>query len=537
MANNFKPVLDRNMWIGIQPAPLSHAAGACLCSDLRNDFFRNPNYYFLQAATILYRFNIITKGWQQLPTPGTQTVGAGTAMVYAPSRFLVGNISAGATTTSIPTSTSLSTTPWLNQFASMGGTGTYGWKIRIIGFAAGKTEERFIVGNTATATPTLLLDSPLSFTPAANDRYEIVAGRIMFLGPGALAAATWRAMDVTTNAVSALTNTNLAATIGTDSALLTLDEQYVPYNHFPGEGFIKGTYQYTRNIFPLCALTATASAAASLTGQASGGDTDVVSNEYRNFQIRIVEDTGTPAAVGQRRIISSHTAGPSPVYSIGGGNWTTQPSSSAKYVIEYPNLLLARTAANTTTYTYNYGPDTVNNGTNSIATNAWSTTYLAAGPSANGAGNLWMPSFSIQPDDQNNARHSFCYFIRGGNVSTIDLLDIAGGTTGSWATSITYDNPTAFTTGNCGTPAVTSNEGRYFYLNVYTQNALNQIFRFDVKNRTFVPYTPTDWIQTAAAALGNRFVSYVGFDGTTKNDALALMVCASNIQQEIIVQA
>lgn len=536
MANNFKPVLDRNMWILTQPAPSVHGNGSCMCSDLRNDFFRNPNYYFLQGVAALFRFNIITKSWQSLASPGLASVASGNAIVYAPSRFLNGTISAGATTTSIPTSTSLATTPWLNQFANMGGTGTYGWKIRIIGRVVGKTEERYIVGNTATATPTFLLDSPLTFTPSNNDQYEILAGRVIMLSAGALAATSWRALDVTSGAYANLSNTNLAASIGTDSALLALDEQYVPYNHNPGEGFIKGSYQYTRNIFPLFALTATGSGLATLTGQASGGDSAVALNEYRNFQIRIVEDTGTPAAVGQRRIISSHTAGPSPVYTIGGGNWTTQPSSSAKYVIEYPNLIVARTAGNTTTYTYNYGPDTVNNGTASILTNAWSATYIGTAPAGNAAGNLWMPSFSIQPDTQDNARHSFCYFIRGGAVSSIDLLDIAGGTAGSWSGAITYDTPTAFTTGNSGTPGVASNEGRFFYINSYVQNALNQIFRFDVKNRTFTPYTPTDWIQTAAAAIGNRFVSYVGFDGTTKRDVLSLMVCASNIQQEIIVQ-
>lgn len=535
MANNFKPVLDRNMWIGTQPAPLSHAAGACLCSDLRNDFFRNPNYYFLQAATVLYRFNIMTKGWQQLTSPASQAMAAGASIVYAPSRFLTGTITTGASTTSIPTSTSLATTPWLNQFASMGGQGLYGWKIRIIGLASGKTEERYIIGNTATATPTFLLDSPLTFTPANNDQYEIMAGRVMILGAGALAAATWRAMDVTSTAYSGLSNTNLAATIGTDSALVALDEQYVPYNHNPGEGFVKGTYQYTRNIFPLFALTATASGASTITGQASGGDLGVLANEYRNFQIRIVEDTVTPGANGQRRIIASHTAGPSPVYTLGTA-WTTQPSSSAKFVIEYPNLILCRTGAQTTTYTYNYGPVTISNGTNSIAANAWSTTYFAAGPAANNVGNLWMPCFPIQPETQKNSRHSYLYFIRGGNVSTIDLLDIANTITGTFTGAITYDNPTNFSTGNCGSPGVVSNQGKFFYLNNYTQNALNQIFRFDVQNRVFVPYTPTDWIQTGAAAVGNRLVSYVGFDGVNKNDVLSLMVCASNIMQEIIVQ-
>ena len=78
-----------------------------------------------------------------------------------------------------------------------------------------------------------------------------------------------------------------------------------------------------------------------------------------------MQDTTTPAAVGQRRIIASHTAGASPVYTLGTA-WTTQPSSSAKYVIELPNLILVRSSATTSVYTYNYTDATINNGTNSI---------------------------------------------------------------------------------------------------------------------------------------------------------------------------
>lgn len=38
------------------------------------------------------------------------------------------------------------------------------------------------------------------------------------------------------------------------------------------------------------------------------GDSLILANEYRNFQIRIVQDLTNPTAVGQRRIIASHTA-------------------------------------------------------------------------------------------------------------------------------------------------------------------------------------------------------------------------------------
>lgn len=48
--------------------------------------------------------------------------------------------------------------------------------------------------------------------------------------------------------------------------------------------------------------------AGSGTHSAFAGDSLVQANEYRNFQIRIVQDLVNPTAVGQRRVIASHTA-------------------------------------------------------------------------------------------------------------------------------------------------------------------------------------------------------------------------------------
>lgn len=71
----------------------------------------------------------------------------------------------------------------------------------------------------------------------------------------------------------------------------------------------------------------------SLTGQASGGDATVLANQYRNYQIRIVEDTAIPTAVNQIRRIGWHSAGASPKYMLTAA-WTVTPSATCKYVIE-----------------------------------------------------------------------------------------------------------------------------------------------------------------------------------------------------------
>ena len=430
MANTFKKVIDQLVWRQVNPSPNAHTAAASMASDLRSTLLRNPFAYNLISNTVLNRFNIITKAWQPMASPALAgTFGAGSSSAFAPSFGLVGTIAAGATTTSVVISTAFPTAVGVNMLANRGGSGDKGFKLRIIDTTAGKTEERWIVGNTAGTTPTITVDAAFTFTPASGARYEILAGRLFMLGAGTTAANIWRSFEVAANTLSAgLSTTNLPATIATDSAIAVLDEQYTPYDMAPGEGLVKGSFLYDTGVN---ALAATASGASTLTGQATGGDAVVAANEYRNFQIRIVQDTTTPGAVGQRRIIASHTAGASPVYTLGAA-WTTQPSSSAKYVIELPNLLLLRSSATTTVYAWNYTDASINNGTTTVASNAWSTTYFGAAPAANGAGGLWAPSFGIQPDVARNARHSFCYFFRGGATTTLDLLDIAGGTTGTW---------------------------------------------------------------------------------------------------------
>jgi hypothetical protein len=537
MSNNFKKIIDRQLWVQVAPAPTAHQGGTCITSDLRNDISRNPFIYYLLTGSILHKYNVIQKGWGLCVNPSLNSVNAGSACVFVPSLGLNGSIGAGCSTTKIITTTAINPVGF-NMLANRGGSGDYGFKIRIIGNSAGgsgKVEERWIIGNTVGSTPTLLLDSALTFTPANGDTYEILGGRVLMLGAGAIGANTWKSFEVSTNNVVGLSQTNLPATIATDSSLIALDEQYVPYNHLPGEGFIKGASKYD-GVTKGC-LLATASAAGTITGQAAAGDFSVLANEYRNFQIRIVEDTAIPTAVNQRRIIASHTAGASPVYTLG-TNWTVTPSANAKFVIENPNLILLWSSTTSTTYTYNYGPVTINNGTNSIASNAWHTSYFGTRGGAVGAGCTSFISSGIQPDSDRNSKHSFIYSFRGGNSAILETLDISAAISGAWVSSVTYDGNgmIAFNTGTVGENALADQEGRFGYINAYVASAVSQIFRFDVKNRVLSPVTPTDWIQTGAAAVGNRITSITAIDGTDKYSVIFLQAHFSTVCQEMIVQ-
>lgn len=538
MANDFKKGIDRMMWAMVAPTPNAHAAGQGMASDLRNDLSRNPFAYQLISTAVLNRYNFITKGWQLAANPGLGgAFGAGAGCVFAPSFSLTGSIGTGNTTTKIVTTTAM-TAVANNMFANRGGSGEYGYRVRIIGNRSGGSgliEERWIVGNTAGTTPTLLLDSPLSFTPNTGDTYEILGGRVFMFSAGALAATIFRSFEIATNTLASLTNTNLPATIATEFSAVALDELYVPYNRKPSEGFVVGTGTYdTLGIAKNC-LVATATAAGTITGQASGGDSGVLANEYRNFQIRIVEDTANPTAVNQRRIIASHTAGASPVYTLG-SNWTVTPSSTAKFVIEYPNQILLWSSGTAVTYTYNYSSATQNNGTNSITAGSWSTTYFGNRGGNMGAGCTSFASFGIIPDADKNARHSNIFSFRGGNAVTLDVLDIAGGTTGSWTNAAAYDgNVNNITTGTCGKYAPASEEGRFGYLNIYVNGAVNQLYRFDVKNRVLQAFTPTDWQQAGTAAAGDRIATIAAIDGNDKYTIVLLISHLSTISQECLV--
>ncbi len=146
-----------------------------------------------------------------------------------------------------------------------------------------KTEERWIVGNTSGTTPTISLNTPLSFTPVTGDTYEILSGSLYMLGAGTTASGTWKSMEVAANALTTKSSTNLPATIGTDHSSVALDERYVPYDALPGEGLVTGAGTYSGGA--LKCLVATAAAAGTITGQAAAGDASVLANEYTNSRL------------------------------------------------------------------------------------------------------------------------------------------------------------------------------------------------------------------------------------------------------------
>jgi len=519
-----KDLLDLPMWRPTAIAPTATSAGTAICGDLRGSDTRGVNLYYLATNALLYKYNFFNNEWITLASPAiTNALGAGSDMVHVPHIGPQGTLSAGCSTTSLVLNTSLPAAVGVNQLANRGD-GT-GYKIRVIGKSSGgsgKTEETYITSNTGGSTPTLTVSPALSFTPASTDGYEILSGKLYILGTGAIGSGTFRSYDIATNSYATLAQANLPTTISTDSHMVSTSEVYNPASKKCGEGIITGAGTYNGGTYGC--LTATAAAAGTLTGQSSGGDFVVFTNEYRNFQIRIVEDASTPTAVGQRRRIASHTgSGVAPVYTLA-SNWTVTPSATCKYVLEYngDNILLFTTGNGNT---YNY----------SIAGNAWdvSTTWAVRGANM-GAGCCGHFAFGAERDPTGNNRHSFLHNIRGGNVNTIDVFDIAGASTGSWSLDIVYGNKglTAFSTGTCGVASPNSQGGKYYYMNL---NGTQRNIRYDMVNRRIEPYGYLEFPQ-GTAVVGRRVALPTFYDGTTVIPFLTLQrASAAEMFQVMIV--
>jgi hypothetical protein len=394
-------------------------AGSVFISDLRASRYANRNFWFFVAATILYQHNTQTNDHLQLNSPGlTGVFGVGAGGVFTPSLGPNGTIAAGATTTTFTLTTVLP--------ASVGANQLKGLRVRIIdNVTTGFTGEGTVLGNTAGTTPLITLETPLTFTPATGARYEFLSGRVYLLSSGLLAAGSWKYYDVATNSYSGnLSIVNLPATVSIDSSLVALDALHTPTTTGVSNGSnIASCNGEVGGFFGN--ITATGVSATSITGTVAGIDAALAANEFRNFQIRIIQDTTAPTAVGQRRRITSHTGGASPVYTVPA--WTVNPSANAVFVIENNDDILLWSSAVTTTFCYKPSLDT------------WDTTSYAVRPTAMAAGCLSFQGFGGKYDTTKNNKYSNVWSFPGGN-SLLYALDIAGGTTGLWSASIPYDN-------------------------------------------------------------------------------------------------
>ena len=515
---DFKAGLDLPYWRPLSNSPAAVTTGSCLCTDLRNIEDRIPIVWYLNSVSSFNAYYVKNDAWVTLTSPAlTPALNSGGFAIFSPSAGPRGTITTGATTTSVVLSTALPASVGVNQLANRGD--GQGYKLRIVdngSGGSGKIAEVYITGNTSGTTPAIYWIGAIGFTPVTGSAYEFLSGRVFLLTSGVLAAGSLKSYDLATNSYSAsLSITNLPATMTTGSAPVMLDEQYTPFvGSDPGLGF-------------LGQCTATGSSATSLTGTTAGGDAAVLANEYRNFQIRIVQDTVNVTAAGQRRVITSHTAGANPVYTV--PTWTVTPSSSAQYVIENANWLFLWTTASTTTYAYNPTQTAITGGGSGaagLATNTWSSTLFAALSNATGAGPGAWQAFGMTLDVNKNVRYSYINVMVGGASATFNQYDIAGAANGS-CSALTYGGsaPT-FTTGSWAAyeSAGVSN-GRYAYIN---QSGLTSCYRFDSLNHLLEPWGWLPYPQGGSLE-GCKGAVYQFFD-TTTSVGVMLMQRQSNLE-------
>lgn len=509
-----KGMIDLPEWRPLSPSQTATIAGHTLCTDLRNGQGGDPYIYKLTGLNTLELYNPFNDEWF---TPLAFTtlggaVAAGSCAVFVPtsgpSGTATGLGTASVTLATLPNSA----TVLANAFANRGD--GVGYKIRIIDSGtggSGKINERFIVANSAGTTPVVVFDVALDWAPVTGAKYELLSGSVYLLQSGTTAAGFFKKYDVATNTISGnLSVTNLSATIGVESLFIAMDEQYVPYNGLEGDGMIEGsvTYDTASSSGIKHAIQATAAAAGTITGSVL--PSALATNEYRNFQIRIVQDTTNVTAVGQRRKIASHTSGAAAVFTLV-SNWTVTPSATAEFVIEMCNDLLLWTNSATVTYSYAAGGFAADAGWSTAAISAGATQYANPG-TAMGAGCVGAMAFSIAPDTNRYARHSYIYRFRGAATVTLERFDIANGANGTWSTVVpSFPLSALLSTGTSYAHDTAGNLGKYFYVN---PNGAQRFFRFDMLNATLEPWC---FMRTlgSTAIVGNKMCITSFNDGAT----------------------
>jgi hypothetical protein len=442
-------------WEPLQSALSATTNGSCMA--IANHIKQKALYINSNTAAWLYTPE--EDGFVPLASPALpSSFGAGVAVV-------AGNWSIGSSTglqglTATAGSVSTITT---NQTLAQD---LRGWGVHILaGPNAGVTLT--IRSNTRGANSILTVDTQgVAFS--ASTVYRLCTPVYYVIGAGTLASGSFKKYDWATNTWTTLVQTNLPATISTDSQLVStpswIGSDYV--------AFATGT--------------ATAGGASTLTNSAKAWAT----NQWANYQVRIVSGTGA----GQIRTIASNTG----TVLTTSTAWTTQPSTDSVYNIEGNDDFI-----------YYMGSGVVGLVRYSIASNTWTTLSPAVargGAPSTGMSANWVWGSSETDWTAENAiiNGSRIYSFRGGASANLDYYDIAANT---WVNAITYaPSAETFTTGS-----------KYAYYGnfIYIQkDATLRWYRFNVVTGEMDGWTTINNV-SGAALTGNTAYIYLYKDGST----------------------
>jgi hypothetical protein len=451
--NGNRKILDLKRWEKCTDAPGATGAAHFIVSSRH---YRQQQL-LVQANNTAYMYNPSEDGWVLLPSPGLAgTFGAGACGVA--SATSTGTTVGASTLTATGGTTSTITT---NQTLARD---LRGYSIHIAsGPNAGLTLP--IISNTIGANGVITVATQASAF-SASTTYRLLTPVFYVLGAGALAAGIFRKYDLATNTWTTLAQTNLPATISTDSRLLStpswLDTQYVAFSNGTTSSATGTTLVDTTKSWTV--------------------------NGYANFQVRIVSGTGA----GQVRSITSNTATTLTV-----PTWTITPDATSVYQIEGNDDYLYYMGSNVTTL-YRY----------SISANTWTTltpTVARAGIPTTGMSGHWVwactePEWTNQNTGLNG---KYIYSFRGGATASLDRYDI---TQNTWSV-VTYSP--AVETFTTGTKYAYIGDALYIH-----KDATGRWFRYDFP-RSFMDGWTTQVYPGGAAILGDTAFDVTYHDGAT----------------------
>ena len=450
--NGNRKILDLKRWEFCTPTPVASAAGSFIISSKHH----NQQQLFIQSATVHYLYNPQEDGWVQIPSgalAGTFGAGAcGTATSVGPSGTCT-NVS--GSTVAIQTNLTLARD-------------LRGYKIHITG-GSGAGQVGTITSNTIGANAIISV-STLSTAVDNTSTYRLLTPRFYVICAGTLAANIFKYYDYALNTWTAVTQTNLPATISTDSKLISTPS-------FLGSDFVS-----------FATGTATAGASTTLTNNTKTWTT----NQWSNYQVRITAGTGA----GQVRTISSNTGTVLTVSSA----WTINPSTDSQYSIEGNDDFL-----------YYMGSNAVTMMRYSISANTWTTlspsSARAAAPGAGMSGHwIYGVTDSTWSNESDIKNGRYLYSFRGTAGAVLDRYDIALNT---WVSSLSYAPSTeTFTTGT-----------KYNYDGndcIYIQkDATGRWFKFSVPGQSVDGWTTMLYTQ-GAAIVGDTCFDVTYTDGATE---------------------
>lgn len=473
------------------PLPAGNtAAGGFVVSDKSDVIPGHDIAYYVGGTTVIWNYNADQDAWVPLPNSGIAgAFGAGACGEFRSLAAPNGNIT---NTASSGTTTSIVTTLAITRDLA-------GCEIRVVGGAGagyvGKIRTNTIGSN---AVLTLETASPVAFSNTTQ--FQIFSGSLWFFNAGTTAVG-FSVYDRATNSWTARSVTGLPTAWGTDGQLVSTPSR----TSNKGAGFVNGT--------------ATAGATSTITTNKT-----FLSNQWNNYQIRIVSGTGA----GQIRTISSNTAGANSVITVSAA-WATVPDATSVYRIE-GNDDFFYLLGNNALAIYRY----------SISGNTWVTlSPTAARTGTPGAGITadWVDGVqSAEWLDEQYSNHTasgslvhqngrYIYSLRGAGSSALDVYDIAANT---WVSNLPYGQQAeTFTTGSCSVDL----DG-FIYIQ---KDNTGRIYRFDVAKNVLEPWALNPVPQGTTAVGDKMFITTYREGATELNFVYTLMHTRAELLRWVVI--